>query len=110
LARLPVDVLKIDRQFIADLDRESGPDILRVIVSLAKTLKMATVAEGIETEEQLQLATRCGVSYGQGFLLARSMTPQDVASRLPEVRPRARVRMPVQRAADNSPTIAPRAA
>jgi len=113
LARLPVDVLKIDRQFIAD--RETGPDILRVIVSLAATLKMATVAEGIETEEQLQLATSCGVTYGQGFLLARPMPRQELATKLEAVTrsadgSRAPLRLPAQRPDQRSPENAPHAA
>jgi diguanylate cyclase (GGDEF)-like protein len=76
LEHLPVDILKIDRAFIDGLP--SAPRrvaLLRAIVGMAGALGLTTVAEGIETEQQLRLVREIGCHQGQGFLLAR---PQPV--------------------------------
>lgn len=76
LRRFPVDVLKIDRSFVDGL----GPDpddsaIVSAIVNLAHTLELASVAEGVETSEQLAGLKALGCRSAQGFLFAR---PQPV--------------------------------
>ncbi len=73
LRRLPVDLLKIDRTFLADAGSPEAASFLRAIVELARGLSLGVVAEGIESEEQLTLVreTRCGL--GQGWLWARAM-------------------------------------
>jgi len=76
LSRLPIDILKIDRSFIARLGGESEEAALvRSVVHLAATMHLKTVAEGIENEEQLRRVRELGCDYGQGFLLARPMDP-----------------------------------
>ena len=72
LRRLPVDVLKVDRRFIADMDG-AGVAVLAAIVKMAQALGLETVAEGIETQEQLGQLRELGCDLGQGFFLARPM-------------------------------------
>lgn len=82
LQQFPVTSLKIDRSFIGRLDqaereaRESAA-IVQAIVSLAASLGRRTVAEGIETPEQLTAVTALGCDLGQGYYLGRPV-PSDV--------------------------------
>jgi diguanylate cyclase (GGDEF)-like protein len=67
LRRFPIDVLKIDRSFVADLDDGGdGQEICRVILSIAQRLSLETVAEGVEHEAQLRFFADHGCEYGQG--------------------------------------------
>ena len=72
LKRLPVDVLKIDRSFIADLghDREAEA-VCTAIITLAQSLGRIVVAEGVEEAQQLAWLRNRGCDLAQGFLLAR---------------------------------------
>jgi hypothetical protein len=72
LKRFPVQRLKIDRAFIRDLGRdEDSAAIVRSIVNLARNLKLAVVAEGVETEEQLAILRGLACDDYQGFLFSR---------------------------------------
>jgi len=83
LQRLPIDVLKVDRSFVNDmLDNEDSFEIVNVILSLARTLQMETVAEGIETKEQASRLRSLGCNFGQGYLFARPLAVEDVPARL----------------------------
>ncbi|MGN6245355.1 MAG: EAL domain-containing protein, partial [Motilibacteraceae bacterium] len=81
IARFPVHFLKIDRQFVVNADRDPRDRVvLRAVAELAHTLGLLTVAEGIETPEQLAVVREAGCDLLQGFLLARpgpaeSVTP-----------------------------------
>ncbi len=71
LKRFPVDVLKIDRAFVSDLDRESSDvAFVRSIVSLAEALSLDVVAEGVETEEQARILVELGCHRAQGYHFA----------------------------------------
>jgi diguanylate cyclase (GGDEF)-like protein/PAS domain S-box-containing protein len=71
LRRLPLDFIKIDRSFVAHLDREGADTaIVRAIVDLAHTLGLTTIGEGVETDEQAQALAELGCSLAQGFLYA----------------------------------------
>jgi diguanylate cyclase (GGDEF)-like protein len=74
LSRFPVDLIKIDRSFISGDTHtdESGP-IVRSVITLAKALGLETVAEGIETDEQLAYLQTEGCENGQGYLFARPL-------------------------------------
>ena len=75
LHRFPVAGLKIDRSLISPrIDEE----FVRLVVGVAKAMGTITVAEGIETAHQFEVATRLGVDYGQGFLLGR---PEELPGR-----------------------------
>ncbi|MGH2793816.1 MAG: putative bifunctional diguanylate cyclase/phosphodiesterase [Actinomycetota bacterium] len=83
LSRFPIDVLKIDRSFIVGL--ASGPEesaLARAIVQIARTLKMQTIAEGIEHPEQVTRLLGLGCEMGQGYLLARPASPEEISALL----------------------------
>jgi diguanylate cyclase (GGDEF)-like protein len=78
LDRLPVDILKMDRHFVAALDDISrDATTTRGVIALASSLRLALVAEGIETEAQLEALKDAGCNLGQGYLLQR---PSDAAT------------------------------
>jgi len=71
LARLPVQTLKIDRAFIVRmLDDEDAMALVQTIISLARSLKLATVAEGVETEEQADLLELLRCDQMQGYFFS----------------------------------------
>jgi diguanylate cyclase (GGDEF)-like protein len=78
LKRFPVDIVKIDRSFVQSLG-ESARDaaLARAIIELARTLRLRTVAEGIETRRQLVTLCQLGCPEGQGFYFARPLLPDD---------------------------------
>ena len=79
LQQFPVDTLKIDRSFVARIGEHEGADeIIRLIVGLARTLRLDVVAEGIETLGQLEYLTELGCGYGQGYYFARPSSPEDL--------------------------------
>ena len=74
LARLPVDTLKIDRSFVIDMT--AGPEglaLVSTIISLAHSLKLKVVAEGVETEEQQRLLHLLNCDEMQGFLFSKPL-------------------------------------
>lgn len=72
LHRLPFDTLKIDRSFVKNVgENGENSEILGTIISLAKSLRMRVIAEGVETVEQLGLLRSMGCDYAQGFLMSR---------------------------------------
>ncbi len=74
LQRFPVDILKIDRSFIADIGRFGDSDaIIHSLVQLGHDLGVRTLAEGVETREQLDHVRVLGVDDVQGFLLSRPL-------------------------------------
>lgn len=83
LQEFPLDVLKIDRAFVANLSR--GRDyaaLLHAVVTLADNLSLVVVAEGIEDAEQLAMLQALGCGFGQGYLLARPMPESAIAELL----------------------------
>ena len=79
LQRLPIDVLKIDRAFIGTLESDDKKSSLaQAIVSLAQTMDLVAVAEGVETSSQAEMLGRFGCDLAQGFYLARPMDPEAV--------------------------------
>jgi diguanylate cyclase len=67
LRRFPIDKLKIDRSFVRDLGREVDASIVQAIISLAHSLRLKVVAEGVESSEQLQFLRALGCDQYQGF-------------------------------------------
>jgi len=77
LHRFDAHALKIDRGFIKDLDTDEQTNILvRAILDLASHLEMASIAEGVETDAQLDRLLNYGCRYAQGYLFARPMTAE----------------------------------
>jgi EAL domain-containing protein (putative c-di-GMP-specific phosphodiesterase class I) len=86
LRRFPIDRIKIDRSFVHDIDtNQSDAALARAIVGMAHGLNMQVIAEGVETDAQLDLLKHYGCDEAQGYLLARPMA----ASRISEMAPRA---------------------
>jgi diguanylate cyclase (GGDEF)-like protein len=87
LAKFPFDKVKIDKSFIDALDRTETSAVISSIVELAKSLNLAILAEGIETEDQRKRVRSLGIRFGQGFLFAepvpldRLMFKRDVPGR-----------------------------
>ena len=83
LRTYPINTLKIDRSFITGLAAGEQADmILRTIIQLGQGLGMKTLAEGVETAEQLDTLRRHGCLQVQGYLFAAAMTAQDAAERV----------------------------
>ena len=68
LAQYPLDFLKIDRRFVADLPRQAP--MVEAIIAMAHALDLTVIAEGVETQAQLGHLRDFGCDYVQGFLLA----------------------------------------
>jgi EAL domain-containing protein (putative c-di-GMP-specific phosphodiesterase class I) len=78
LHELPINVIKIDRSFIARLGADdNGHEIVRAILTLGRTLDKTMIAEGIETEVQLQRLMEMRCEKGQGFLLGRPASAEE---------------------------------
>ena len=93
LRQLPIDVVKIDRSFVADSTKdEQGASLVRAMVNMGRSLGKAVIAEGIETKEQLVFLRMLDCHQGQGFLIsppvsAEALTallqrPDSIAARL----------------------------
>ncbi len=82
LHRFPINSLKIDRSFISGMHQDNdNAAIVETIITLAHTLGLYVVAEGVETEEQLNHLKPLRCEYGQGYLFARPL-PRDMAEAL----------------------------
>ena len=77
LKDLPLDYLKIDRSFVVDAERENSLHLLEAILSLGKNMKLRTVAEGIETVEQLSLLIDLECDIYQGYYFSRPLRPNN---------------------------------
>ncbi|HYI10175.1 MAG TPA: EAL domain-containing protein [Thermoanaerobaculia bacterium] len=83
LKRLPIDTLKIDQSFVRDMPADTDDAaIAMLIISMAHTLDLSVVAEGVETREQMQAlsAQRCDLM--QGFLVSRPLAPEAMTTLL----------------------------
>jgi diguanylate cyclase (GGDEF)-like protein/PAS domain S-box-containing protein len=71
LQQFPIDIVKIDKSFVSTLDDPFGPSLAPAVIEFAQRLGLTTVAEGVETEEQLTQLRALGCDLGQGFYLHR---------------------------------------
>jgi EAL domain-containing protein (putative c-di-GMP-specific phosphodiesterase class I) len=77
LQRLPIDILKIDRSFVQTmLENPNNLEIIKAIIGLGKILDLRIVAEGVETQEQLESLQELGCDLGQGYHLGRPMSKE----------------------------------
>jgi EAL domain-containing protein (putative c-di-GMP-specific phosphodiesterase class I) len=77
LRGFPVDRLKIDRSFVAEIGGESGP-IVTAMIAMARSLGLAVVAEGVETVEQQLFLRGLGCDEAQGWLFGRPTTADEI--------------------------------
>jgi len=79
LKRFPLDTLKIDQSFVAELQPETdGYVVVKAIIDLAKALGLKTVAEGVETEDQMRLLSDLGCDFGQGYYFQAATPVRDI--------------------------------
>jgi len=87
LPRIPVDILKIDKAFIDRVGRSGGGvSVAHVVLALGKSMRLRTVAEGIEAEEQVAELLRLKCEFGQGMLFFRPLSAAAVGAVLKESR------------------------
>jgi diguanylate cyclase (GGDEF)-like protein/PAS domain S-box-containing protein len=80
LKRFPIDTLKIDQSFVRGIPKEPADmEIAGAVISLARSLELKSLAEGIETEAQLEFLRSRGCVSGQGYLFARPMPAGDLS-------------------------------
>lgn len=83
LQRFPIDILKIDRAFVQGIAENADDQALaQTIIQLARTLRLSTVAEGVETVEQLERLRALGCDHAQGFYFARPIPSEQISALL----------------------------
>ncbi len=81
LRRFPLDFVKVDRMFVEELGvRDEGAEIVAAVVGLAHALGLEVVAEGVETEVQLEVLRDLGCDYAQGYLFSKPVPAVELAS------------------------------
>jgi EAL domain-containing protein (putative c-di-GMP-specific phosphodiesterase class I) len=81
LRDLPVEVLKIDRSFVRNVNGDDqAASIVSAFIELARGLRMSTLAEGIESPQELQLLRDRGCELGQGFVFSKPVPPEEIIS------------------------------
>ena len=82
VASLVFDVLKIDQSLIQKLGEDSGAEVIRTIIQMAHSLGLTTVAEGIESADDLQHLRRLGSDVAQGYFIAKPLPPDAIPAEL----------------------------
>jgi diguanylate cyclase (GGDEF)-like protein len=91
LRELPVDCIKIDQSFVSSITTsDESMAVVRTFIQLGRDLGLRTVAEGVETFEQMDLLRACDVDFVQGFLFSRPLEPKELEAHLLEPRRPAR--------------------
>lgn len=87
LARIPLDVIKLDRSFVSGIDTNTKSQALvRSMAAIAQELRFAVIAEGVETRAEADFLKQVGVDYAQGFLYGKPMTAEEFEVWLSEQR------------------------
>ena len=85
LQRFPIDILKIDKAFVDDIGSSATePALVRAIIALGETLRLQTIAEGIELQQQWDGLHQLGCQMGQGYLFARPVSVSEIGMLLGE--------------------------
>ncbi|AOT68578.1 ABC transporter substrate binding protein [Geosporobacter ferrireducens] len=77
LRKMPIDILKIDKSFVDDLISDEGKPLAESIVVLAHSIGLKVVAEGVETEEQLNILKAYSCDFIQGYLISKPVPPEE---------------------------------
>lgn len=112
LRAFPFDKIKIDRSFTSELGQDANClAIIRAVAALAESLKIATVIEGVETEEQYKIARSEGLTQAQGFLFSKAVPLTQLHSLLADSRKqlerKQRARLQSIRARNSAQMVAP---
>lgn len=82
LSSMPIDMLKMDREFVRNIDHdEKDQQLVALIIDIAKSLRVSVIAEGVETDAQLQLLKTLGCRYVQGYYFSRPLSAEELAKR-----------------------------
>ena len=80
--KLPIDVLKIDREFVKDIEQDShGEAIIRAIIAVSKSLNLKVVAEGVEEQSQTEFLQKVDCDYVQGYYFSKPLLVEDFEAR-----------------------------
>jgi len=82
LKNLPLDYLKIDQTFVKDYNLQTNSAITKAIVTLAQSLNMKTIAEGVETEEQRKFLAELNCDEAQGYLFSKPISKKEMGELL----------------------------
>ena len=83
LPQFPIDILKIDRSFVEAMNVErQNLEIIKTIITLAQVLRLKVIAEGIETKQQSETLQTLKAEFGQGYLFAKPLTPEEATEAL----------------------------
>ena len=78
LKRFPIDTIKIDRSFVADIDTsKDDAEIIHTIINMGQTLNRRIIAEGVETQEQLDILKQYNCDEIQGYFFSKPLTQED---------------------------------
>ncbi|MGA2522350.1 MAG: EAL domain-containing protein, partial [Acidimicrobiales bacterium] len=84
LQRFPLDILKIDKSFVDELGADrGGPEIVAAVIKLAHALDLQVIAEGVETERQLEVLRRLDCDLAQGYLFSRPVPADELVGKFP---------------------------
>lgn len=82
LKTLPVDLIKLDKSFIDDLNDPTNQAIVKAVTEIGTTLNLQVIAEGIEQEQQVEILLKHNCRYGQGYLFGRPVPAQEFEKQL----------------------------
>jgi diguanylate cyclase len=80
LQQLPIDTIKIDRSFISQLGERRGSSLVRMVTDLGHAIDINIIAEGVETDEEMNTLQAMGTDHLQGFLLSRPLDPDALSA------------------------------
>jgi EAL domain-containing protein (putative c-di-GMP-specific phosphodiesterase class I) len=104
LSRLPINSLKIDASFVRELKPgNKQAEIVKAVVSLGSLLGKSIVAEGIETDSQMAMLDEMGCEGGQGYLLSKPLSAEDIDTMLEQHRFEVETEGELMLASDFSP-------
>ncbi len=84
LQRFPLDILKIDKSFVDELgDNPGGAEIVAAVIKLAHALGLQVIAEGVETEQELDVLRRLDCDFAQGYLFSKPVPAHELVAKYP---------------------------
>lgn len=95
LQQLPIDLLKLDRRFITTVSDPGSQAILAAVLGLAPALGIASLAEGVESSEQLRTLSALGCDFAQGYHLALPQPADALTAQLAQHPPQPAARAPL---------------